>query len=335
MGGLFFARFRQQPPMPSESLASAPLKAHMSIAEQIDLLQSRGMEISDPVWAGDWLRRVGYYRFSGYAHPFRRTSAGGALEERFVPGVSFRHVADLYVFDKQLRLAALDALERIEVAVRSEIARCLGAKDRLAYRNVSADALRADFLSPWGGWSDWLRKHDSRVRQSNKEEFVRHHKDKYGGQLPIWVSVELWDFEMTSRFYCGMKGAEQRAVAKQFGVPDAGVMVSWLPAMNFVRNVSAHHGRLWNRSVIGQSKAASSDVVPGFNPPSAIDDLARSRIYPILCAMIFLMRQICPRSQWTRRLREILTVGFPDAPSRELSEMGFPPDWENSAFWRE
>ena len=323
------------PPMPSESLASAPLKTHMSVAEQIDLLQSRGMEVSDPVRAEDWLRRVGYYRFSGFARPFRRTDADGKLEERFVPGVSFRHVAALYVFDKKLRLAALDALERIEVAVRGEIARCLGAKDRLAHRNVGANVLRADFLSPWGGWSKWLSKHDFRVEQSAKDEFVRHHKDKYGGQLPIWVSVELWDFEMTSRFYCGMKGAGQREVAEQFCVPDAGVMVSWLRAMNFVRNVSAHHGRLWNRSVIGQPKAASSDVIPGFNPPPAVDDLARSRIYPTLCAMVFLMRQICPRSQWTRRLRETLTSDFPDAPGRGLNEMGFPPNWENSAFWRE
>ena len=133
-------------------------------------------------------------------HPAEATD--GKLEERFVPGVSFRQVADFYVFDKRLRLAALDALERIEVAARSEIANCLGAKDRLAHR------LRADFLSPWGEWSHWLRKHDSRVRQSGKDAFVRHHKDKYYGHLPIWASVELWDFGMTSHFYSGMKGVD-------------------------------------------------------------------------------------------------------------------------------
>ena len=307
----------------------------MSVAKQIDLLRSRGMEVSDPIWAADWLRRVGYYRFSGFAHPFRRMGADGKLEERFVPGVSFRHVADLYVFDKRLRLDALDALERIEVAVRGEIARCLGEKDPLAHRHVGADVLRADFLSPWGEWSNWLQKHDSRVKQSKQEEFVRHHKDKYGGHLPIWVSAELWDFGMTSRFYCGMKGAEQQAVAEQFGVPDAGVMAGWLRTMHFVRNVSAHHGRLWNRSVVFQSKAPAPGVIPGFDPPPPMDDFARSRVYAVLCAMVFLMRQICPRSQWTRRLREMLTADFPDAPGRGLNEMGFPPNWENSAFWRE
>ena len=318
--------------MSSESMESAPLKAYSSVAEQVHLLQSRGMEISDPVWAEDWLRRVGYYRFSGYARPFRQTDADGKLEERFVPGVSFRHVADFYVFDKRLRLAALDALERIEVAARSEIADCLGKKDRLAHRNV--DVLRVDFLSPWGEWSNWLQKHDSQVRRSRKDGIVRHHKDKYGGQLPIWASVELWDFGMTSRFYSGMKGAEQRVVAEQFGIPDARLMASWLRAMNFVRNVSAHHGRLWNRSVVDQPKAASG-AIPGFNPPLPINDRARARVYPVLCAMVFLMRQICPRSQWTRRLREMLTADFPNAPGRSLDEMGFPPGWENSAFWRE
>ena len=307
----------------------------MPLAGQIDLLRSRGMEISDPVSAENWLRRVGYYRFSGYAHPFRRTGADGKLEERFVSGVSFRHVADFYVFDKRLRLAALDALERIEVAVRSEIACRLGAKDCLAHRNIRAGVLRTDFLDPWGGWSDWLRKHDARVKQSDKEEFVRHHKNKYGGHLPIWASVELWDFGMTDRFYRGMKGVEQQAVAEQLGVRDVGVMISWLRAMNFVRNVSAHHGRLWNRSVIAQPKTVASDAIPGFDPPQPINDVARSRIYPVLCAMVFLMRQICPRSHWTPRLRKMLTADFPNAPGRSVGDMGFPPEWENSAFWRE
>ena len=322
------------PSMPSESSAPAPLKAYFSIAEHINLLQSRGMEVPDPVWAESWLRRVGYYRFSGYARPFRRKTTDGKLEECFVPGVSFRQVADFYVFDKRLRLAALDALERIEVAARSEIANCLGAKDCLAHRNAGAGVLRADFLSPWGEWSNWLRKHDSRVKQSGKDAFVRHHKDKYYGHLPIWASVELWDFGMTSHFYSGMKGVEQLAVARQLGVPNAGVMASWLRAMNFIRNVSAHHGRLWNRSVTDQPKAVAPGVIPGFDPPPPINDIAWSRVYPVLCAMVFLMRQICPHSHWTRRLREMLTADFPDAPGRSLDEMGFPPDWENSAFWR-
>ena len=313
--------------------APVPLKAHLSVSRQIALLRSRGMEIPDPEWAGDWLRRVGYYRFIGYAHPFRRTGADGKLEENFAAGVSFRNVADLYVFDKRLRLAALDALERIEVAVRSEIAHRLGARDSLAHRNT--DALRADFVSPWGGWSEWLQKHDSLVSRSSREEFVRHHKEKYDGRLPIWVSVELWDFGLLSKFYEGMKGGWQTAVAGQFGVPDAGIMKSWLRAMNFVRNVSAHHGRLWNRKIVDQPVRVAPGAVPGFDPPPPADDRARARIYPVLCVIVFLMRQICPRSRWTRRLREALTVDFPAAPGRAPAEMGFPPGWENSAFWRE
>ena len=60
-----------------------------------------------------------------------------------------------------------------------------------------------------------------------------------------------------------------------------------------------------------------------------------SHAYAVLCVIVFLVRQILPDSRWPSRLREMLLMKFPQIPTRNLSEMGFPQKWESSAFWRE
>ena len=304
-----------------------PPKPHLPIGGQVELLRSRGLEIGDDVRAADYLRRVGYYRLSGYWKPFLAGPSGES--DRFVPGASFAHVADLYIFDKRLRLTLLDALERIEVAFRAEVAHHMGAKNPLAHRRTallrpdSADRHRA-----------WLGEHDGEVRRS-REVFVSHHREKYGGELPIWAAVELWSFGALSRFYAMMNGADQRAVAARFGVENERLAANWLRGMTFVRNVSAHHGRLWNRGSVGRLSPRGLGKTPaGFDPPLLPRGRSSDRLCAVLCATIFLVRQICPRSGWPSRLRDLLRRDFPDAPDRSLREMGFPPKWEESAFWR-
>jgi abortive infection bacteriophage resistance protein len=68
--------------------------------------------------------------------------------------------------------------------------------------------------------------------------------------LPIWVSVELWEFGMLSTFYQGMSVVDKSVIAMKYGVPDWQVMQSWLRSLNFVRNVAAHHSRLWNKNLV-------------------------------------------------------------------------------------
>jgi len=88
------------------------LKAALSFPDQLAQLQQRGLHVTDPDRALHWLRRVSYYRLSAYFLPFKNG-------ESFRPGTEFNDVAGLYIFDRKLRLLVLDAIERIEVALRT------------------------------------------------------------------------------------------------------------------------------------------------------------------------------------------------------------------------
>ena len=119
-----------------------PLKPWRSFANQLQQLQDRGLQVDSPAAALDYLERLGYYRLSGYWYPLRTIDVAASMAQgkavradSFVPGSRFEDVVRLYVFDKKLRLLALDALERIEMAVRVDVAHLLGQRDPLAHEN--------------------------------------------------------------------------------------------------------------------------------------------------------------------------------------------------------
>jgi abortive infection bacteriophage resistance protein len=109
------------------------MKNWKSIDDQLGLLKSRGMAISEPIRAKKALERFGYYRLSGYWYPFKQADDDGTILDQFIPDTHMSDAVDLYVFDKKLRLLALDALERIELALQVDIAYRFGRRDDCAH----------------------------------------------------------------------------------------------------------------------------------------------------------------------------------------------------------
>lgn len=323
-------------------------KPWKSYAEQLDLLIARGMQVTDHALALDHLERIGYYRLSGYWFAFRERSGllvllnqhGGKpakiktetmVLDRFKPGSSFQDAVDLYVFDKQLRLLTMDALERIEVALRVDIAHTLGKLDIFAY--LKPELFHHDFsvgLDHETGVSrqhEWLGKHAQLIRRS-KEEFVRHNKGKYGLPIAIWVACEVWDFGTLSTLFSGMREVEQDTISRQYDVGNGRVFTSWLRSLNYLRNVCAHHSRLWNRNIVDQPRLPAAAELPWVATFEA-DTHARARCFLLLTIAHHLLVRINPRSSWPGRMKTHL-ASFPDLThlGLNLTGMGAPADWD-------
>lgn len=138
----------------------------LSFADQVQLLKSRGLSVTDDGRAERHLQRIGYYRLKDYWYPFRETmsASGGAGQpiirtlETFRPGTRFEDAVALYVFDKRLRMLMMDVIERIEVALRVDIAHTLGRRNLWAHRDPSfLDPKRSIAARPGGTrHSEWL-----------------------------------------------------------------------------------------------------------------------------------------------------------------------------------
>lgn len=325
-------------------------KPWKSYEEQLDLLISRGLAVTDRPRALEYLQRIGYYRLSGYWYPFRERSGPFifldeqgrrparkyrkvvtlALDE-FRPGASFEDAVKLYVFDKKLRLLAMDALERIEIALRVDISHTLGEIDPAAY--LRPELFHESFgreLNNGRGVTkhhEWLSRH-ARLINESKEEFVRHNKTKYGLPLAIWVACEVWDFGTLSQLYAGMREQEQDAISEKYGVHNGRTFATWLRSLNYLRNVCAHHSRLWNRNIVDQPKLPSAKNV-AWVVPFQEDTHLRARCYLLLCIARHLLQVVNPSSSWPARIRTHLE-SFPELShlGLNLAGMGAPDDWK-------
>ena len=94
------------------------IKTYSSPHELVQLLKTRGMEITDEEKAQHYLSHIGYYRLSAYMYPLLSIPKEQHL---FKQGVTFGKVMMLYRFDKKLRLLLFNEIEKIEVAVRCAI----------------------------------------------------------------------------------------------------------------------------------------------------------------------------------------------------------------------
>ncbi len=309
-------------------------KPYLPLTEQLRLLKQRGLQVADDAAAEDCLRRNGYYRLSAYWYPFREISAGRRTDT-FLKDSHFENAVKLYTFDKKFKLLLLDALERVEIAVRAEIALLLGARDPFAHTNPHL--LHPRFVSsrpPTGAspHDEWLDKFNKQVRRS-REEFILHYERQYRSRspLPIWIAIELWDFGMLSHFFAGLPIKDREAIAARFSVPDWRLMESWLWCLNYVRNIIAHHGRLWNSNLSQNPKLPRHGEMPGFDDLMPLHNVS-ARIYSVCCILSHLSKVANATSSWPDELRSFVE-NFPVMPYVSAQDMGFPQGWQSHRFW--
>ncbi len=313
-------------------------KTWTSFEDQLALLQQRGMIVEDNAKALHYLAKLGYYRLSGYFYPFRQFDGEGRRADQFAENTYFNDVLALYMFDKQLRMLAMDALERIEVAVKVEVAYLLGESNVLAHEDStffqpdSVNFQHAKWLVTYQKLLD-REKGKKDVRSERQSSFVQHHIHAYGGALPIWVGCEVWDFGTLSNLFRGLKPEYSNQIATKYGISSGKGMSSFLYTFNTVRNISAHHGRLWNRGIVGR---ASLKSVKG----PQWQKLNNEQTFTAFCLMQWMMQNICPNSSWKIRVKEVLD-GFPEIRGAAVSEVnlqrfGLPKgmDLERWNLWR-
>jgi len=236
---------------------------------------------------------------------------------------------------KLLKFVLLDIIERVEIAVRVEIALQLGARNRFAHTNPNT--FHPNFLRPRRRnakthYQIWTEKFGARFRNST-DEFTTHHKKRYGSKspLPIWIAIELWDFGLLSNFFQGMRVADKRDVAASFLVSDWQLMETWLRSLNYIRNVIAHHGRLWNLNLSDRPSLPALGGIPEFDVLVPLHNV-NSRIYSVCCILSHFSKAIDPKSDWPQKLTKLVEE-FLQMPHAGIKDMGFPVDWRNHSFW--
>ncbi len=323
-------------------------KPHLDFAQQLALLASRGLEVSDVDAAEGVLRRLGYYRFAAYAYPFRQPlgsdiQRGSSVQYRsdnFVAGTRFEWVAELAAFDRRMRLVLLDGLECFELALRVQVAYVLGRRSPFAHlepEHLEQAALDTTSRTPGVTvYEEWSTKFMGLTRAAASEDFVTHYSEKYDGELPLWVAIELMDFGALSRLLGFAAQTDRGEIGRAFGLGNPNLIVSASKVFNYLRNASAHHSRLWNRALTYQVRSVPPQLAPDLAHLGQIVPTQQKKIYRPLAVLAYASQHIpgVDRSI-ALKIRDLID-SFPKngGLSPEL-HMGFLPGWRDLPLWTE
>ncbi len=322
-------------------------KPAIDIDEQIALLKARGLQIQNEARARHFLEAVSFFRLTPYMRPFQRVDDP---QHGFRTDVGFRNLTCLYDFDRRLRLLVMDAVERVEVAARAMISNHMGPSrgvhwyldaqvfkhqynhERLldTIRDKQVRALR-DYARECRN-IDRLPDDERKAylkRQRAHESYARHYPLTYRNPelMPGWAMVEELTLGDLSHLYAGLAhDSDRKAIARRLNLV-APLMESWLHTLTTIRNICAHHARLWNRELGIRPKLPEK---PRFPWPEHLKTGTHKRMYPVLSILNHMMRQTSPHTSWDKRLHELLA----EFPEVNLRAMGFPQHWQDDPFWQ-
>jgi len=186
-------------------------KPFLSHEQQFEHLKLRGLTFADETKALHLLKYIGYYRFSAYWYPL----LANKQQSLFKPDATFEAAFNLYKFDSELRKLIIAALEKIEVAVRTQMTYSLSmAHGAFWIENASLFANAAKY-------NDTIDKIVSEMRRSD-EDFILNFAANYANPLPpSFMTLEITSFGTLSRLYENLKSdVAKREVSPSSGLAD-------------------------------------------------------------------------------------------------------------------
>ena len=296
-------------------------KPPYTIDEQINLLKLRGMLFKEEANAQDLLKNISYYRLKGYWWDMQDDYS----LHTFKPDTYFEDVIARYNFDSQLRTILFDALETIEIALRTKMIYHLSLKyGGLWYLNESI------FID-----NDKYKKHVEDLKKEfvrSQELFIKDQKIRHPNtDADSWKILEIASFGTLSKLYKNLQYQleEKTIIAKEFGLNRHSELYSWLEPITYIRNIIAHHSRLWSRNMVKKPTDHLNNP-KGLWFANPLTSVQTKKPFLIISCMVYLCNQITPNHQIKAKVLKLIE----DNPKIPIYKLGFLNNWENEPIWK-
>lgn len=287
----------------------------LSFPQQIQLLKENGLSFADESKALHTLQQISYFRLKSYLMPLMRDK----VLHTFKNGTTFEQAYTLYKFDSRLRKLIAGELEKIEVSIRTQMAYILSDEVNIYWFADSANFVNA---TKHANLMISLKSELDRTDDDQILLFKRKYSDVFP---PSWMTMEVTSFGTLSMLYKLLKPSlTRRKIANYYGVSDS-VFESWLHSIVYVRNICAHHSRLWNKTLRIQPLFPRKVNGTFISAPVRND-----RLYYVLCIIQYLLIKVNPNTTFPARMKALLA----EFPNTDISAMGFPKDWEKEIIWQ-
>ncbi len=302
-------------------------KTPKTFPDQVQLLKSRGLIIQDEVKAARVLEMISYNRLSSFWYPLLKNPKE---DEIFKEGSNFETIFRIYKFDSELRSITFKAIEQIEIAFRTQLIYHLSHKYNSGFWYQEFEA-----FSSYPKYINLLNKISNSI-QTSRQEFIIKYSKRYNQHMPpAWKSFEIITFRSLQTIYKNLKSAkDKKSISSRFGLNHQ-VFESWMDTLVYIRNICAHHTRLWNiiltisptwlKSPKNKWVSRWENEQKNYNTNDKI-----LKIYACLCLTTYLLDHINPYHKFRTELSSLINE-YQD--SVDIAHMGFPENWKSEDLW--
>lgn len=284
-------------------------KPALDIDKQIELLKSRRLVVDNLDFAKSILSNITYYRLSAYMKYYQ-------VEDVFKPDTRFEDVVNLYNFDKDLKSIIFENIRIIEISLRTKICihMCSNYGSHWFY-DINNYKSKRDY--------DKTLEILENEKGLKKDTFIKYYFEKYSepNLPPFWMISEVLSMGDLSKILNGLNFKDVKQIANSL-TPDyytSPVLTNWIHVLATIRNICAHHSRLWNRQL--KIKFAEPQKIQQWTENNVRND----NVYAV-CFVISLLLKHNPYNNFEQQLKEL----FSKYPQVDLTKMGFPKNYLES-----
>ena len=301
------------------------IKPPLTFAEQLELLKSRGLIVTNQTKALNYLSRIGYYRLRPYAIEFQINS----YTDQYRSDVYIEQIIGLYNFDRSLRSVFSEAIESFEISLRTHFANYLSCKNKDPFVYLNKDEFRLNSVDRQNNYNKLLEKISDNCKNS-QELFIAHFKETYWDKTsslhpPIWMITEILTLGQLSKIIYLLNSSNQKKLANIYGM-DRDSFLSFLKVITTVRNLSAHHARLWNRRF---TSVINSNIFNDSELTEALNRKERNKIYNIILVLFHALSKVNAPSKILQQVKTLI-----NKYNIDTHKMGFPDNWKEITYWK-
>ena len=300
-------------------------KIFKTLDEQIEILKSKGLEITDYDKTKQILFKENYFFINGYRHLL--TSANN--NNKFVAGATFDELYAIFIFDRRIRNILFKNILIIENNIKSifsyQLSKKYGYKEK-DYLNPKHFRYESFKLSQV---NDVINKMKRQIRLNGKQHSATKHYISNYGYIPLWVSVKVLSFGIISEFYSILKYEDQDEIAGFYRI-SIGELNIYLYLLSNYRNLCAHEDILYDH--ITQRSIPDNRFHQFLNIPKVDDEYIFGK--NDLFAVLIILKQMLGHNEFHDLINEIgYEIDILDGKINSvdtnsiLNKIGFPDNW--------
>lgn len=303
-------------------------KKPKSIETQIQLLKYKGMILKDEDFAKYHLGRISYFRLKSYWWDMQ----SDRVNHIFKPNTCFEDVINIYNFDKDLRLILFDAIETIEITLRTKLIYYMSMSyGGLWYVNEKLFNDKEKHHKHIGELLDeFNRSGDIFVKEYRAKHNVTVIDSSNTNLFPeSWVIFEVATFGTLSKIYKNLNHQlpEKSMISKDFGLNMHNELSSWLESISLLRNIVAHHSRIWGRKMVKKPAFGYSQRNAWLNSISSVQE---NQPYFVISTMLYLCDAINVNNAMKAKIYNL----FDEYNTIPIYKLGFFNHWESEPLWK-